>query len=206
VRWLKDRRTAVIRNIDTLPLADFDASPAYTEDAPDTRAVKSLNFDLITAKGERVFRFKPANKDIELHTERGLCVIDANIIGSHDRHTAVKRTEAPLDGFARDGAVVLAFNREIDTAAIRADTLNDYFQIRSVTDTVEIGLSFSADAKTVTLKPAAALGPETEYRVWIRGVPGKGIAGGAAINQHGGRFSGAAVNNSLLDTAFKTRK
>jgi hypothetical protein len=206
VRWLKDRRTAVIRNIDTLPLADFDASPAYTEDAPDTRAVKSLTFDLITLTGEKVFRFKPANKDIELHTELGLCVIDANVIGSHDRRAAVKRTEAPLLNFERDGAVVLAFNREIDTAAVRADTVNDYFQIRSVADTVETTLSFSADAKTVTLKPATALRSETEYRVWVRAVPGKGIAGGAAINLHGGKFSGAAINNSLLDTAFKTRK
>jgi hypothetical protein len=206
VRWLKDRRTAVIHNVDTLPLADFDASPAYTEDAPNTRAVRSLTFDLITLTGEKVFRFKPANKDIELHTERGLCVIDANVIGSHDRRTAVKRTESPLVNFDRDGAVVLAFNREIDTAAILADTVNAYFQIRSVTDTVETLLSFSPDAKTVTLKPTAVLKSETEYRVWIRQVPGKGIAGAIGINLHGGRFSGGAINNSLLDTAFKTRK
>lgn len=206
VRWLKDRRTAVIRNIDTLPLADFDASPAYTEDSPDTRAVRSLTFDLITLTGEKVFRFKPANKDIELHTERGLCVIDANVIGSHDRRTAVRRTETPLANFERDGAVVLTFNREIDTAAILADTANAYFQIRSVSDTVETDLSFSPDAKSVTLKPTAMLGAETEYRVWVRTVPGKGIAGGIAINEHGGRFSGAAINNSLLDTPFKTRK
>jgi hypothetical protein len=206
VRWLKDRRTAVIRNVDTLPLSDFDASPAYTEDAPNTRAVQSLTFDLITLTGEKVFRFKPANKSIELHTEHGLCVIDANVISSHDRRTAVKRTEAPLANFERDAAVVLTFNREIDTAAVRADTANDYFQIRSVTDTVETELTFSADAKTVTLKPTAALGSDTEYRVWIRAVPGMGIAGGGAINLHGGKFSGAAINNSLLDTAFKTRK
>jgi hypothetical protein len=206
VRWKTDRRTAVIYNLDTLPTADFDASPAYTEDAADTRAVVAVTFDLITVKGEKVFRFKPANRDIQLHTERGLCLVDANILAGHDRRTAVRRTENPVTDFSVDGSVTLAFNREIDTAAIRADTVNHYFQIRTVTDTVKTVLTFSADAKTATLKPLTNLAPGADYRVWIRNVPARGIAGAGPINNHGGNFSGAAINNTLLDAVFRTRR
>lgn len=206
VRWSGDRRTAVIHNLDTLPTADFDASPAYTEDAVDTRAVAAVTFDLLTDKGEKVFRFKPANRDIQLHTERGFCLVESNILASHDRRTAIRRTENPVSDFAVDGSVTLAFNREIDTAAIRADTVNQHFQIRTVTDTVKTALTFSSDAKTATLKPVANLAPGADYRVWIRNVPARSIAGAAPINNHGGSFSGAAINNSLLDAVFKTRK
>lgn len=206
VRWLSDRRTAIIHNVDTLPTADFDASPSYTEDGVDTRAVGSVTFDLLTLKGEKVFRFKPANRNIQLHTERGLCLIDANILGSHDRRTAVSRTETPVADFDAAGSVVLNFNREIDTSAVRADTVNDYFQIRTVTDTVKTTLTFSSDRKTVTLKPVADLAKGADYRVWVRNVPALGIAGASPINNHGGTFSGSAINNSLLDMVFRTKK
>lgn len=206
VRWQADRRTAVIRNIDTLPTADFDASPAYTEDAVNTRAVASVTFDLMTVRGEKVFRFKPANRDLQIHTERGLALVDANILAGHDRRTAVKRTETAVTDFDMNGSVVLNFSRELDTAAIRADTVNAHFQIRTVTDTVKASISFSADAKTVTLTPAAALAPNTDYRVWAKDVPAAGISGAAPIDNHGGTFSGSAINNSVLDNVFRTRK
>jgi hypothetical protein len=206
VRWLPDSRTAVIHNIDTLPTADFDASPAYTEDALGTTAVKSVTFDLITAKGEKVFGFKPANGEIHLHTERGLCVTDANIINAHDHRVAVKRTETPVANWERNQGVILTFNREIDTAAILADTVNHYFMLTTGTDTVATALHFSHDAKTATVTPVAALAAETNYRIVIKGVPAKGIAGAAPINEHGGTFSGLALNNSLLDAVFRTKK
>lgn len=205
VRWSADRRAATVFNVDTLPTADFDASPAYADDAVGTRAVSEVSFDLSTDKGERVFDFTPSGANIELHTEKGLCVVNANILGTHDRRLAVERSETPLTNFERNAPVVLTFSRALDTAAVRADTLNDYIQIRKATDTVAIKLDFSADAKSAILTPVATLLGNTEYRVILKDVPALGISGAAPINKHGGTFSGTALNNSLLDAAFKTR-
>ncbi|MBN2168525.1 MAG: hypothetical protein JW738_04720, partial [Actinobacteria bacterium] len=53
VRWDPACTLATIFNLDTLPSADFNASPAYTPDAVTTRAVESVSFDLITRDGEQ---------------------------------------------------------------------------------------------------------------------------------------------------------
>lgn len=205
VRWLSDRRTAVIHNVDTLPTADFDASPAYSDDAVETRAVASVSFDLSTIKGERIFGFKPEGSEIELHTEKGLCVVDASILVSHDHRLAVERSETPRVNFERNASIGLSFSRALDTAAIRADTANSLIVLATSTDTVKTDLEFSSDAKTATLKPKAILAAETEYRVLIRDLPAQGISGAAPINKHGGTFTATALNNSLLDAAFRTK-
>lgn len=204
VRWDAGCKVATIFNNDTLPSADFDASPAYTSDAIYTRAVKSVTFNFITKDGEQAIEFQPKNETIELHTERGLCVVSANVLLTHDIRNDVDRNESTIDDFALDSSVRVTFNRALDTTAMRADTsgLSKFVGIKEGTAAVVSVVTFSSDAKTIIITPVANLKPLTSYYVWLKNVPGKGIAGAAAINKDSGSFSGKSSAYSLLDKAF----
>lgn len=204
VRWDIGCKVATIFNNDTLPSADFDASPAYTSDAIYTRAVKSVTFNLITKDGEQAIEFQPKSETIELHTERGLCVVNSNVLLTHDIRNDVDRNEGTVDDFSLDSPVRITFNRALDTIAMRADTsgLSKFVGIKEGTAAVVSVISFSSDAKTVIITPVANLKPSTSYYVWLKSIPGKGIAGAAAINKHSGSFSGQSSSYSLLDKAF----
>ena len=80
VKWNSTVTRAVIRFLDTLPAADFDASPAYTAGAKNTRAVDSVTFDLTTTDGEQHSQLGLENDKIEIHTESGLCPINSSIL------------------------------------------------------------------------------------------------------------------------------
>jgi hypothetical protein len=198
---------ATIFNTDTLPCADFDASPAYTSDALGTRAVSSLSFNLVTKDYEQVIGFSPKNEKIELHTERGLCVVNCNILNNHSERNKVERTENTVDDFPLTGAVTLTFNRALDVAAMQADTawMSKFIGIKEGAAAVASTLSFSTDNKTVTIKPNDSLKTSTNYYVWLKNVPGLGIAGAGAINDDAGSCSGRASSYGLLDKAFQTK-
>ncbi len=207
VKWSSDLKTVTIFNIDTLPTADFDASPAYTVDAVDTRAVRSVSFDLVTQDGEQVLDFKPENENIQLHTEKGLCVIDANILQEHDIRNRVDRNENSVSDFAADGSVRVTFNRVLDTAAMRANEegLTEYAGIKDGSSTVASAISFSSDGKTIIVTPDESLSTATDYKVYLRKVPASGISSAKAIHIDAGTFSGKSSNQSLLDDAFQVR-
>jgi hypothetical protein len=204
VRWDPACTVATIINLDTLPTADFNASPAYTPDAVTTRAVESVAFDLITRDGEQAMGLSPQNEDIEIHTERGLCVVNTNILSGHDGRTEVDSGETPVNDFPVAGAVWITFNRALDTAVMNAGGLSNYAGIRD-TGAVTSAIAFSADAKTISITPGANLNTATNYHVWLKDVPGAGIAGAAAINRNAGTCSGRASNNALLNRAFQAK-
>ncbi|HEX3019028.1 MAG TPA: hypothetical protein VHP36_01940 [Chitinispirillaceae bacterium] len=207
VRWDATCKIAKIFNLDMLPTADFDASPAYTSGSVYTRAVNSISFNMITRNGEQVMNFKPRNENIELHTERGLCVVNTNLLINHDPHWEVDRGENTTDNFPANGMVQLLFNRELDTMAIREDTstISKYIGINAGTTAISSTLLFSADAKTISIKPDSLLDNSKAYYVWIKNIPGYQITGAPAINKHAGTFNGKAANYSLFDKAFMVK-
>jgi hypothetical protein len=204
VRWNPACTIATIINLDTLPSADFNASPAYTLNAVTTRAVESVTFDLITRDGEQAMDFRPVNEDIEIHTERGLCVVNTNVLQGHDSRTEVDSGETPVNDFPVAGAVWITFNRALDTTAMNAGGLSNYIGIRD-TGAVASAIAFSADARTISVTPSANLKTTTNYYVWLKNIPGVGIAGAAAINKNAGICRGLASNNALLKKAFQAK-
>jgi hypothetical protein len=204
VIWNSLLTVATIFNIDTLPTADFDASPAYSGDAINTRAVNSVTFDLVTKEGEQVFGFKPRNEEIEIHTEKGFCVINTNILGIHDIRNRVERGERPTSEFPNDGSVTITFNREIDTMLMKADTLGlaNYAGLKDGSTVVNSTISFSADSKTLIITSTTNLTAATNYYVWLKNIPAKRVSDAPAINIDAGRFSGKSSNYNLLDKAF----
>jgi hypothetical protein len=207
VHWNSDNTIATIYNLDTLPTADFDASPAYTGDATYTRAVKSITFDLITNDGERAQGLKPKNETIELHTEPGLCVVNANFIKDHDSLNAVTYTEAAVDDFPiSGGSVEIKFNRAVDTSAMRAAGVETFVGIRAgSSDTLQSTITFSSDAKTIVITPTDSLETDVDYYPWLKKVPGLNIAGAPAINKHSGLFSGKSSSYGLLNNGFNAK-
>lgn len=207
VRWNSSLTVATIFNIDTFPAADFDASPAYTGDAVNTRAVKSVSFDLITRDGEQVIGFKPKNEDIELHTVRGLCVVDANFILNHDNRNRVDRGESTLNNFPLNGSVRITFNHVLDTVAMRASDagLSSYAGIKDGSSSVASTITFSPDGKIIIITPDTNLNTASSYYVWLKNIPALGIANAVAINKDAGTFSGKSSNYNLLDKAFQAR-
>jgi hypothetical protein len=207
VHWNSDNTIATIYNLDTLPAADFDASPAYTSDATYTRAVKSITFDLITKDGERAQGLKPKNETIELHTEPGLCVVNANFIKDHDSLNAVTYTETAADDFPiYGGSVEIKFNRAVDTSAMRSAGAGTFVGIRAgSSDTVQSTITFSSDAKTIIITPTDSLKTDVDYYPWLKKVPGLNIAGAAAINKNSGLFSGKSSSYGLLNNGFNAK-
>lgn len=206
VKWDKECLTATIRIIDTLPVADFDAPAAYTATAVHTKAVESVTFDLVTRTGEQVIGCKPDGTPISLHTEKGLCIIQTNIIPNLDGRTSVEKEFAPRSDFPLDSAVYLQFNRVLDTSAMRMDSLEIYAGIQKAGAViVPADITMSSDRKTIRIMPEDHLDSRTEYYIWVRGVPAAKISGAAAINKHGGTFSGKSASGYLLERPFKTR-
>ncbi|MBN1604601.1 MAG: hypothetical protein JW915_23535 [Chitinispirillaceae bacterium] len=207
-KWSSTLRTVTIFNVDTLPSADYDASPSYTRDAPGTRAVKSISFDLCTQDGERVFNFTPKNENIEIHTEKGITVVQTNLLANHNERNPVERGEVPVDNFPSNGIVSITFNREIDTTLmITTDTLgySSYISLKNDSSTIQSAISFSSDLKTIHLTPVLPLSTSINYYLVIKSIPGAGIAHARAINKNSGRFSGKGLSNVLLDIPFRAK-
>lgn len=195
-----------IFNTDTLPAADFDAASPYTLDGVNTRAVKSISFDMITRDGEVAYDYAPERELVEMHTVSGLCPVDANFLSSHNLLTEIKIGESCIDNFPLTGSVTITFNRALDTAAIKAKPDGTIAGLKQKgNDTiVEVTLEFSSDAKILTVRPLLPLKPKAEYVVWIKNIPALDIAGARSINRHGGTFFGRETGNSLTTKGFYT--
>ncbi|MBN1308872.1 MAG: hypothetical protein JXA18_13195 [Chitinispirillaceae bacterium] len=206
VQWDSTNTRAVIFPKDTLPTADFDASPAYTIDATNTRAVDSVTFDLTTADGEQVFQFGLPGERIELHTEKGICVTNATILSNHDPLLDVNVNETPIDTFDVKGYIDISFSRTVDTARMSAFDLSTFCGIEKKETGLKVpcAITFRSNNCTIRINPASALEVGKEYYVWLKGIPAYGIAGAAAINKHGGTFTGSGANGRLLAKPFKT--
>lgn len=207
VKWDSACVKATIFPTDTLPTADYDASPAYTINAPKTRAIDSITFDLTTRDGEQVFQLGPANGKIEVHSEKGLCVTNASIVPGHDRLFEVVATETPVDAFDLDGAITITFSRAIDSVRMNAYGATAFIGIENKVNgnKVPCSIGFGSNARSVTITPLSILEVGKEYYIWLKNVPAEGILGAAAIAKHGGTYTGSGTNGRLLTKAFKTK-
>lgn len=208
VTWDAQLVTATIRNTDTLPAADVDAMGPYTDAGINTKAIKSLSFNLTTLDGESLYGYNPGDQSLEIHTEKGLAAIDANFITGHHFGDDISVTESVTDKFSVDGTLSVTFNRELDTVAIHAAQLTETvvkLADRATKTAVDVTLSFSVDAKTLYVKPVSVLESATEYDLSLNKVAALNIAGAPAINKHGGKFTGREVGGNLLNKPFRTQ-
>jgi hypothetical protein len=159
VRWDDSRTMATIFSLDTFPTADFHASPAYTINAKNTRAVDSLTFDLMTLEGEQSYQLGPENDKIEIHTQKGLCAINTDSIPNHDPQMAVGVNEKPLDTFPIDGSVQISFNRAIDTALMKRYSTSTFAGLEEKESGLKIPceILFSHSALAITITPNSPL-------------------------------------------------
>ncbi len=175
--WSSDLKTVTIKNTDTLVASLWGTATPYTSGAG-TRQYNNVSFDLTTADGEQQAALDPANETIELHTEYGLYAVQTNFLENHtDLSDALLGTESETDTFPVNGDITITFNRAVDSSAIKNAAENTFIALleNGTTVKLDITLSFSSDAKTVTINPAAMLDSNTIYRVWVSGCPGAGI-------------------------------
>lgn len=202
VKWSKDKMTATIKNVDTLMAANFGASEPYKKGNTDTRAYANVQFRVATVDGE-VALVAP-NDPIEIHTEFGLAIVDANITHKHSSILIpVGNTEEAMDTIAADGQISIVFNRAVDTAQIKSAIANTYFILYKGTEPtvmLPISLTFSKDALTVTITPDTELEARNGgYFIRVIKVPAKGIANAPAIGSHSGKASGTGTRDTYLD-------
>lgn len=205
-KWNSSLTQVTVYFLDTLPTANYGASPAYTTNAVRTRAVNDISFDLTAKTGEATSELSLANNNLEIHTEAGLVVLNTNLLNNHDDKEAISSSDTPVNSFPVDGAVELHFSRALDTALIRSLGDSTIFQIENdLTNTrVKTSVSFANKGKTVIIKPDSALTADTEYEVKLIKVPGLGIYGAQAVNVHAGSYTGAGGSNRLFTNGFKT--
>jgi hypothetical protein len=206
-RWKQGLTTVTLTIADTLKTADEDADPAYIPNAPNTRAITDVTFDLTTTNGEMAKNIGSLTGPAELHTEKGLCVVNASILRNHVPGTPVAITEKTVTDLKVNDSIVLSFNRPIDTAEILRKGAELFFAIvDSLMISCAYSISFSADARTLCLKPQASTKPDIPYYLQVSNVPGENIAGAGAINKHAGCFTGAAENRSLVSAPFRMQQ
>jgi hypothetical protein len=201
--WNSTLTAVTIRNIDTLPAADINANPGYVAGADKTRAIVAIRFSLTTADGEQISSLGPQFGEIELHTEPGMAVMDANILDQHFPLEPVLPAAAATSQFPRDTAVSVTFNHPIDTQAIWAagGQINVIGLVLN-NEQVPTTLSFSKDLKTAILTPDKRLTAGNTYNIWINGIAGRGIGGASAISSHAGTFFGKAARKYFLNNGF----
>ncbi len=201
--WNASLTTATVHFLDTLPAADADANPAYTDQAVNTRAIKSVTFDLSTVDGAYVSNLGLKTGDIEIHTEPGLCVIGSNIVQNHTPGAVVQKEEQALQTLSSESNLTVTFNRQLDTAAIKTDISGTYFSILDPNGfKYPYTISFSDNGRTAVLNPIYKLNSNTKYYLRLYAIPGAGIKNAKAVNKHSGRYSGSADNNTLLEKTF----
>jgi hypothetical protein len=201
--WNGALTTVTIKNMDTLPTADINANPGYVAGADKTRAIVAIRFSLTTADGEQISSLGPQFGEIELHTEPGMAVMDANILDQHFPLDPVLPTATAASQFPRDSAVRVTFNHPIDTQAIWAagGQINVIGLVLN-NEQVPTTLAFSDDLKTAILTPDKKLTAGNTYNLWINGIAGLGIGGASPISSHAGTFFGKTTRKYLLNTGF----
>ena len=196
VAWSADGKTATIKNTDTLTAGGFAALP-YTDGAA-TRQYDNLNFTLTTADGESKASLVPDGDNLDIHVEQGLWVNSTSYIAKVDANSPVSTSNgSAIDTIAADANLTVVFNRALDTNAIKADAANLYNNVLTLhkhgsTVLLDFDLTFSSDAKTLTINPKQNLENGVAYAVSFKSVP----AGLGSANN----FAGAAdADNSLIN-------
>jgi hypothetical protein len=205
VSWDASLTQATVQILDTLPTANYNTSPAYTENAIGTRAISNVSFDLTTVNGEDVFRLAPANGNLEIHTEVGLAPIQTNLLQGHRENTEVLYTTTPVNDFAVADNIQITFNLNLDVATMNRFGMGSYAGLLDGETNLSVPVTVSVDNnKTLVLDPIQNLDVGKSYKVWIRNIPAATISGARAIANHGGMYSGRAEEQQLFNTVFYT--
>lgn len=204
--WDSLLKTATIRFLDTLPTADYRASPAYSAAANNTRAITAVTFDLVTLDGEQRWGLGPEQGAIQLHTEPGICLIDANFVEGHFSGLPVAPSEPANTDLPKGEALTLRFNRLLDTAEINSRGIDKFISATDVSG-YAIPLDGEIDSNGLGLKIMFRGANQYTNRFYIamRDLPAAGIAGAAAINRHSGRASGESPSHRIIQSPVSFR-
>ncbi len=207
-RWDPTLTTVTIYNTRPLPTADFSESISYDKSSKYSRAIETIAFDFITTTGEVVRNLTPRNDLIEIHTESGICAVDANILTDHNLSEEISTGASTVTDFPVDGILTVQFNRAVDTTKIRTNPAL-YFGIDqkgTTKDSVTFTLSFSEEDHVIAIKPDSLLVAGTGYYLWGKNIPAAGISEADAIHFHSGTFSGSAISDRLVTSSFTTEE
>jgi hypothetical protein len=203
--WSADLKTVTIKNIDTLIARPYSVSAADLT-TNNTTYNYTLTFNVTCADGEEKSALAGANQSVgvtNLKTEYALALIGSNTVLNHTTAAAIASDETLNDTFAVSGNPVLVFNRAVDTVKIKADAANQYgnfITLKKVSGIpLEFSVSFSSDAKTVTLDPVSDFTSGSNYDIIITNVTAIGL-------RYANAFSGSASDNSILTNADFTVK
>jgi hypothetical protein len=194
--WSNNLKTVTIKNTDTLSGRPYSiAANDYTTTNP--AYDYQISFDVTCTDGEEKNGLIGENAyvgKLAIKTEQKLALIGTNAVPSHVTNEAIAINEAHTDEFAVAGNPTLVFSRAIDTNKVKADVVNlyqNFIQLRKSGSSLplEFAISFSSDAKTVTINPVAVLDYATEYNIVITGIPVVGMMNANAFTGNGGSSS-----------------
>ncbi len=199
VTWSADLTTATIKNTDTIAAGGYDAD-AYESGAA-TAAYTNIDFAVTAANGEEISSLTPTNTALEIHTEQELWLVNSSALANVNslRPVDVGTTGAHRNGepdtLAEDATITLVFNRAVDTTVVKADAVNLYNNFIQLNEDgssidLEFALTFSADAKTITLDPVSNFEAGSKYDITLTDIPAVGIKE---------VFDGNGENNTLVE-------
>ncbi|HEX2955527.1 MAG TPA: Ig-like domain-containing protein, partial [Chitinispirillaceae bacterium] len=199
--WSSDLKTVTIKNIDTLVARNYAIAQSDMT-TNNTDYDKTITFNVTCADGEEKSSLGGENLYVgkmAIKTEYKCALVGSNTVENHTTLAAIANSETHKDTFAVAGNPTLVFSRAIDTNKVKADIINlyqNFIQLRKTTLPLEFAISFSSDAKTVTINPVANLAYSTEYNIVITNIPVVGLKDA---------FSGTGGASSILTAYdFKT--
>ncbi len=194
---------ALIRILDTLATANAFAVEGYIYNSSVTRSVRDVKFNFTTRDGEVALDKKMDGKNIEIHTEPGLCAINSNLLESHKSTASIESNETARQLFNPDSMLYVTFNREVDTAIMNQFDNKYFIALYDYDDLmIDVSLSYSIDLKTIFIEPAIRLNASNRYYLEIKKIPALSISGSKGISSHSGIYNGKGYRNRLLSSAF----
>jgi hypothetical protein len=167
----------------------------------------TLTFDVTCSDGEKKSALAGGGTNsfvppVAIKTEYKLALVGSNTVLNHTTTDAIATTENPNDTVPLTSNLTLVFSRAVDSARIKADAASQYqnfIQLVVLGSNVplEFAISFSSDAKTVTLNPVANLVAGTEYDIKISNIPAIGL-------KNANTFSGTGNLGSILAQGIKS--
>ena len=187
-----------------LTLKNFAFNPDYSV-ATGTAQYAAVTVALTSVHGEVVassvndLMTSGLRPPVEVHVETKNALLSANFVQGTDRDGVnperLKADLTSVEDFPVDGNIVLTFVKEIDTAVIKAAPRDDFFALFNNTNLsvpLDYAISFSSDAKVVTINPVEDFDHDGVYRVRMHNVPSQkltstisGASGGNFVNDNG---------------------
>ena len=206
--WSNGNKTVTIKQglTDTLNAKAYNTNPDYTLNGTAEYGVFTFNCTpVVTGVAVTVssatdwINSRPA---VKIFTPVGLELINASYLKNHAVGAAVATNE-DVDTILATANIILTFNRAIDSTIIKAGPatkfINIYNDVAGAAIPLEYAISFSADAKTVTINPVDSLAKGAIYRLWIKNLPAVGLKNTTTAE---GAYSGASSTVTNVGSGF----